>query len=76
MSLTCIGVAGEITLTTEFSDGATEFLEVLFRLGGRNGDSSTGAVTVTGYSSRFHPRNALILPIVVLLLIERVNYDL
>jgi hypothetical protein len=70
-SLTCRR-AGEFDIfTSDDSEGATEFREVLFRLGGRGGVKplATGS---TGYSSRFHPRNSLILSI-ALLSIEGMN---
>jgi hypothetical protein len=70
-SLTCRR-AGEFDIfTSDDSEGTTEFREVLFRLGGRGGVKplATGS---TGYSSRFHPRNSLIL-FIALLSIEGMN---
>lgn len=53
-----------MTFISEFSEGATELREGLFRLGGRVGVKplATGSIV---YSSRFQPRNSLILPIVL-----------
>lgn len=63
MSFMCIGVTAVITLISEFADGTTEFLDGLFRRGGRDGVA--GSLIV--YSTRFHCKNSLILPIVFLL---------
>lgn len=68
--------ADAIAFISEFADGTTEFLDNRFRRGGRDGVSPLGVDALTGYSSRFHPKNSLILPIAFLLLNEGVNHDL
>lgn len=69
MSFTCIGVPGVMTLIPELSDGTTEFLVVRLCLGGLDKAALLSVGVVTGYSSRFHLKNSLILPIAFLLLI-------
>lgn len=65
-----------MALISEFSDGATELRDARFLRIGRVGVGSAVPFWLTVYSTRFNPKNSLILPNVVLLLIEGMNHDL
>lgn len=69
-----MGVVAAKALMSAFAEGPTELRDVFLRLGGRDGEVSFPTVVVMEYSSWFHPKNSLILPIVFLVLIEG-DYD-